>query len=172
MTLIRELGALAVFHQIRGIRRSRNYFLSNLSFYLPDKSLHYLVMMGVKEAFKMLIVLDEGLLQVLAAKVTVHYPRDCAGLSLRGIPAHHRLEQMVQQISGGKVAITPEITSFESRTSDFPPEMREIWVPFNAYQFSSRTPLNPAQCLIPLTKAGSQRNEGASCKNHKDYRSA
>jgi len=160
LPLIQQLGALAVFHQIAGIRCGRYHFLSNLSLYLPDKSLSYLVLLGMKEAFKMLIVLDEGLLQVLAAKVTVHYPKDCVDLSLRGIPAHHRLEQMVQQISGGKVALTPELTSFNLSNSEFPPELREIWVHFNSYQFSSRTPINPAQCLIPITKAGSQRNEG------------
>lgn len=160
LPLMQELGWLAVSYQINSSRNGSYDFLSNLSFAI-GKSLYYLVLLGIKEAFKMFIVINEGLLQVLAAKVTVHYPKDCADLSLRGIPAHHRLEQMVQQIAGGKVAIPPEFTSFTLRDLGFPSKLREIWVPFNfSYQFSTRTPLNPAQCLIPISKAGSQKNEG------------
>ena len=37
----------------------------------------------------MLIVLEEGLLQVSASRVSIKYPQDCLDLSLRGVPAHH-----------------------------------------------------------------------------------
>jgi hypothetical protein len=104
----------------------------------------------------MLIVLHEGLLQVLAAKVTVNYPQHCGELSLIGIPAHHRLEKMIQDISGGKAAIIPELAN----PTTIIPEFLTGWGPFSSIQFSSRTPFSPAQCLVPLTKTGSQRNEG------------
>lgn len=161
LTLIRKLGALVVFHHISATKRNQYYYISDLSYFLPDRSLFYLVMMGVKEALKNLIIIDSSLLQILSAKITVCYPRDCTDLSLRGIPAHHRLETMVQQITGGKIAISPELNTFSPRDSNFPAEFHDIWIPFHSCQVSSRTPLNPRQCLVPISKAGgSQKKEG------------
>ena len=104
LPLIRELGATAIFHQISAIRRGHYRFLSDLGFHPPDNALQYVLSLGVKEALKMLIVLEEGLLQVSAFRVSIKYPQDCLDLSLRGVPAHHHIERMVQQLSGGKVA--------------------------------------------------------------------
>lgn len=104
----------------------------------------------------MLIVLDDGLLQVAATKVGIYYPQDCSDLSLRGIPAHHRIEKMIQQRSGGKVAVLPELANPNPKV----PEFLQSWGPFNSWRFSSRTPFSPAQCLIPVSKAGSQKSEG------------
>lgn len=155
LPLMQELGGLAVSYQINSLKHHRSDILSGLNSIL-GKSLYYLVSLGIREAFKMLIVLHEGLLQALAAKVTVNYLQGCGDLSLRGIPAHHRIEKMVQQISGGKVAILPELASF----NPIIPEFLVGWGPFSSRQFSFRTPFNPAQCLIPVSKAGSQKNYG------------
>lgn len=156
LPLIRELGATVILHQIAGIRRGRRDFLFDLDFYLRDGRLRYLVSLGMKEALKMLIVLDDGLLQVSASEVRIHYPQDCSDLSLRGIPAHHHLEKMIQQLSGGKVAVLPELANPSPKV----PELFRSWGPFNSPWFSSRTPLNPAQCLISVSKAGSQKTYG------------
>ncbi len=155
-SLIRELGATAILHQIAGMRRGRRDFLFGLRFYLRDENLQYLVSLGMKEAFKMLIVLDEGLLQVTAAKVVIHYPQDCSDLSLRGIPAHHHIEKMIQQRSGGKVAVFPELAEPDPKI----PEFLKSWGPFNSPRYASRTPLSPAQCLVPVSKTGAQRSRG------------
>lgn len=157
LPLLQQLGVSAVLHQIDAIRSGRHWsFLSNLRIYLRDRSLHYLVSFGMKEAFKMLIVLDEGLLQVSAAKVIVHYPKDCVNLSLRSIPAHYHTQRMVQKLSGGKIAVLPNLAAFNPEI----PEFLQGWGPFNSPGFSDRTQINPAQCLIPVSNAGSQKNEG------------
>jgi hypothetical protein len=156
LPLIRELGATVILYQIAGIRRGRRDFLFDLNFYLRDRTLQYLVSLGIKEAFKMLIVLDEGLLQVSAAEVRIRYPQDCSDLSLRGIPAHHHIEKMIQQLSGGKVTVLPDLANPNPKI----PELLQSWGPFNSPWFSSRTPLSPAQCLIPVSKAGSQKTQG------------
>lgn len=157
LPLLQQLGASTIVHQIASMRRGYYWdFLSNLGFHLRDKSLRYLVSLGMKEAFKMLIVLDEGLLQASAARVTVHYPQDCVDLSLRGIPAHHHIEKMVQQLSGGRVAILPDLAASNPGT----PEFLRGGGPLCSRLFLSRTPLNPVQCLVPVTKTGSRNSEG------------
>lgn len=156
LPLLQELGATAILHQIATIRRGHYGFLSGLSFHLRDEVLQYLLSLGMKEAFKMLIVLEEGLLQVSAARVSIAYPPDCLDLSLRGIPAHHHLEKMVQQRSGGKIAIFPDLADPHPKTPGF----LQSWGPFSSPWFSSRTPLSPAQCLIPVSKSGQQKTEG------------
>lgn len=157
LPLIQKLGVSAVLHQIASIRSGRHWsFLSNLHIYLRDRSLRYLVSFGIKEAFKMLIVLDEGLLQVSAANVIVHYPKDCGDLSLRSIPAHYHIQRMVQKLSGGKIAVLPNLAAFNPET----PEFLQGWGPFSSQWFSDRTQINPAKCLIPVSKAGSQKKEG------------
>jgi hypothetical protein len=156
LSLVRELGSLAIIHQIAGIRRRRYDFLFKLNLHLRDRALRFLVSLGMKEAFKMLIVLDEGLLQVSAARVAINYPQECFDLSLRGIPAHHHLETMVQQLSGGKVAILPEFAQKNPGT----PEFLKGWGPFSSPMFSDRTQLNPKQCLTPVTKKSDQKSEG------------
>ena len=63
---------------------------------------------------------------------------------------------MIQQLSGGKVAVLPELANPSPKV----PELFRSWGPFNSPWFSSRTPLNPAQCLISVSKAGSQKTYG------------
>jgi hypothetical protein len=121
---------------------------------LSDPCLKYLVFLGVKEAFKMLIVLNEGLLQVTMAKVIVQYPPDCKHLTLRGIPAHYRLEKMIQQYSGGKIAILPELMSPDQRA------VLPIWGPCRSPVFTDRSQFNPAQCVIPINKDVCQLRNG------------
>jgi hypothetical protein len=157
LPLLQELGASVVLNRIAEIQRHQYYgYLSHLDFYLRDAQLRYLVSLGVKEALKMLIVLENGLLQASAAKVTVHYPQNCTDLTLRGIPSHNHLEKMIQQLSGGRVAILPELASLRSGT----PEFLQGWGPFSSLRFTGRTPFSPAQCLVPMAKTGSQREEG------------
>lgn len=86
LPLIRELGATVVLHQIAGIHRGRRDFLFDLRFYLRDEALRYFVSLGVKEALKMLIILNDGLLQVSAAEVAIHYPQDCSDLHCAAFP--------------------------------------------------------------------------------------
>lgn len=116
----------------------------------------------MKEAFKQLIVVDNGLLQVSAAQVTVQYPKGCTDLSLRGIPAHHLLEKMIQEVTGGRAAIIPDLTDFQQKAHYHPvtPVFLRSGVIFNFPFFTSRTPFSPAQCIISSEKAGGQRSEG------------
>ena len=160
--LIAELGASAVLHQIEGLRTNREDFLSSLGFRLRDTSLRYQVSLGMKEAFKQLIRLDNDLLQVSAAKVTVHYPNGCSELSLRGVPAHNHLEKMVQELSGGRVTVIPHLADIQLKTYYHPvtPAFLRTGGAFHSPYFAYRTPLSPAQCLISTAKAGSQRMEG------------
>lgn len=160
--LIAELGASAVLYQIDAIRNNRTDFLSSLGWCLGDTSLRYQISLGIKEAFKQLIVFDNGLLQVSAAKVTVHYPKGCTDLSLRGIPTHHLLEKMIQEVTGGRAAIIPDLTDFQQKAHYHPvtPVFLRSGVIFNFPFFTSRTPFSPAQCIISTEKAGGQRSEG------------
>jgi hypothetical protein len=160
--LIAELGVSAVLYQIDAIRNNRTDFLSSLGWCLSDTSLRYKISLGMKEAFKQLIVLNAGLLQVSAAKVTVQYPKGCDDLSLRGIPAHHLLEKMIQVLTGGRVAIIPDLTDIQQKVLCHPvtPVFLRTGAIFNFPSFSYRTPFSPAQCLISTAKAGAQRLEG------------
>ena len=160
--LIAELGASAVLHQIEGLRNHRDDFLSSLGFRLRDTALRYQVSLGMKEAFKQLIRLDNDVLQVSAAKVTVQYPKGCTELSLRGVPAHNHLEKMVQELSGGRVTVIPDLTDIRLKTNYHPvtPFFLRVGGAFHAPYFAYRSPRSPAQCLISTTKAGSQRTEG------------
>ena len=160
--LIAELGASAVLYQIDAIGNSRTDFLSSLGWCLGDTSLRYQISLGMKEAFKQLIVLNSGLLQVSAAKVTVQYPKGCTGLSLRGIPAHHILEKMIQEFTGGRVAIIPDLTDIRQKAHYHPitPLFLKSGVIFNFPFFTSRTPFSPAQCFVSTEKAGGQKLEG------------
>lgn len=63
---------------------------------------------------------------------------------------------MIRQISGGKVAVLPDLANLNPKA----PECLQSWGPLNSLWFSSRTPLSPAQCLIPMSKAGSQKTRG------------
>jgi len=160
--LLAELGASAVVHQIEGLRTNREDFLSSLGFRLRDTSLRYQVSLGMKEAFKQIIRLGNDLLQVSAAKVTVHYPNGCTELSLRGVPAHNHLEKMVQELSGGRVTVMPHLIDIQPKTHYHPvtPFFLRVGGAFHSPYFAYRTPLSPAQCLISTAKAGSQRTEG------------
>lgn len=162
--LIAELGASAVLYQIDAIRNNRTDFLSSLGWCLSDTSLRYRISLGMKEAFKQLIVLNSGLLQVSAARVTVQYPKGCTDLSLRGIPAHHLLEKMIQEFIGGRVAIIPDLTDIhiqqKAHYHPVTPVFLRSGVIFNFPFFTSRTPFSPAQCIISTEKAGGQRSEG------------
>lgn len=160
--MIAELGASAVLHQIEGLRNNREDFLSSLGFRLRDTSLRYQVSLGMKEAFKQLIILNNDLLQVSATKVTVHYPEGCTELSLRGVPTHNHLEKMVQELSGGRVTVMPDLADIQLKTYYHPvtPAFLRTGGAFHSPYFAYRTPLSPAQCLISTAKAGSQRVEG------------
>jgi len=160
--LLAELGASAVVHQIEGLRTNREDFLSSLGFRLRDTSLRYQVSLGMKEAFKQLIRLGDDLLQVSATKVTVHYPNGCTELSLRGVPAHNHLEKMVQEISGGRVAVIPHLADIQPKTHYHPvtPAFLRTGGAFHSPYFAYRTPLSPSQCFISTAKAGSHRTEG------------
>jgi len=160
--LIAELGASAVLYQIDAIRNNRTDFLSSLGWCLSDTSLRYKISLGMKEAFKQLIVINSGLLQVSATKVTVQYPKGCTDQSLRGIPAHHLLEKMIQEFTGGRVAIIPDLTDIQQKAHYHPitPLFLRSGVIFNFPFFTSRTPFSPAQCIISTEKAGRQWSEG------------
>ena len=160
--LLADLGASAIVHQIEGLRHNCDDFLSSLGFRLRDTALRYQVSLGMKEAFKQLIRLDNDLLQVSAAKVTVHYPNGCSELSLRGVPAHNHLEKMVQELSGGRVTVIPHLADIQLKTYYHPvtPAFLRTGGAFHSPYFAYSTPLSPAQCLISTAKAGSQRMEG------------
>ncbi len=160
--LIAELGASAVLYQIDALRKNRTDFLSSLGWCLSDTSLRYKISLGMKEAFKQLIVLDDGLLQISAAKVNVQYPKVCTELSLRGIPAHHLLEKMIQELTGGRVSIIPDLSDIHQKAYYHPvtPIFLRTGAIFNFPFFSYRTPFSPTQCIISTAKAGSQRLEG------------
>lgn len=157
--LLAEMGASAVLYQLDAIRNNRSDFLSSLGLCLRDASLRYQVSLGIKEAFKQLIVDKNNLLQVSAAKVTVQYPSGCVELSLRGIPAHNHLERMVQEVSGGVVNIIPDLQDMKQKFYSHPVTpvfLRSIF----SLAFARSTPRSPSQCFIPTVKAGSQRVEG------------
>jgi len=160
--LIAELGASAILHQIEGLRNNSDDFLPSLGFRLRDTSLRYQVSLGMKEAFKQLLLLNNDLLQISAAKVTVQYPKGCTELSLRGVPAHHHLEKMIQEISGGRVTVIPDLADIQLKSYYHPitPRFLRIGGAFHSPYFAYRTPLSPAQCLISTAKAGTQRVEG------------
>jgi hypothetical protein len=157
-----ELGASAVLHQIEGLRNNSDDFLSSLGFRLRDSSLRYQVSLGMKEAFKQLILLNNDLLQFSAAKVTVLYPKGCIELSLRGVPANHHLEKMVQELSGGRVTVIPDFADIRLKSYYHPitPVFLRIGGAFHSPYFAYRTPRSPAQCFISTAKAGTQRVEG------------
>jgi hypothetical protein len=154
MALIQELGAVTTQHQIAGVRKGDYSFISSLLFHLSDPCLQYVVLLGLKEALKMLIVLSEGLLQVAVAKVLVQYSPECINLTARGIPAHYRIEKMIQQRSGGKVALLPELIKPEVS------KVLPIWGPFRSPVFTDRSQFNPTQCGIPLKKGECQMKDG------------
>lgn len=157
--LLAEMGASAILHQIDGLRKNRPDFLCSLGVCLRDRSLCYQISLGMKEAFKQLIVDNNNLFQVSASKVTVQYPSGCTELSLRGIPAHNHLERMVQELSGGMVSIIPDLQDVKQKYYSHPPTpifLRSIF----SFAFAKRTPISPSRCLIPTDKAGSQRVEG------------
>ena len=157
LPLLQNMGASVILHQIAEMGDQNHGFLSSLNVYLRDPALRHLVLLGVKEALKMLIVVENGLLQASAAKVTVNYPQNCTDLTLRSVPAHKKLEKMIQEISGGQVAIIPRLASCHPGA----PEFLQGWGPFSLPWFSGHTQFSPSQCLVPVTKTGFQRKEGA-----------
>lgn len=157
LSLFQKLGQTAILYQIDGLRHGPQNFLLELGVHLRDEALQHLISLGMMEALKIPIVLDEGLLQVSAARVRIHYlPHDCRSSSLRGIPAHHPLEKMVQQLSGGDVVIIPDLAS----ESTMPPEFLQSLWPLGSSRLRSRSQLRPKGCVIPVSQGGSQRREG------------
>lgn len=156
LPLYRALGATVVSRQIAVLRHGSQFFLPHLRFLLGDGELWSLVSRGTMEALKDLVVLDDGLLQVAAARVSIGYPDDCLHLQLRGVPAHHRLEKMIQLKSGGNIVIIPDLTSPKPTF----PKFLESWGPSRWRWFHSGSQLSPARCVVPLSKTDSQTTEG------------
>lgn len=151
--LLTYMGATAIINQIKMRPNSRGYvsnFFSCLGFGIKDDSLLYQISLGVKEACNRLVVVDKTLVQFAAAKVLVHYPEKCVD-RLKRLPVHDHLQKMIQQISGGRVTVVPDLAPIATAVVSHPisPPFscypREIFSPY-AYM-GSRTPISPAQCF-------------------------
>ncbi len=143
-----ELGALAVRYQIRSFdnRYGADFFFC-LTHIIRNRLLRYQLSHAIREALKTTIKLDKGSLQSAAAKITIQYPEDCSAFTLRAVPVHHRLREMLSWHS--RIVIDPYIS-----TPERAPYYHPVKPPFleHRYKLEPHSDISPAQCLISTTR--------------------
>ncbi|SHL49660.1 hypothetical protein SAMN02745216_05268 [Desulfatibacillum alkenivorans DSM 16219] len=152
--LIQTLGNYAIAYQIDRDIKGDRYGLSFLTEILRDDSLKFTVWLGVKESLKQIVVTSLYDIQILGAPVRVLY-KENNGQSLRGIPAHHLVERVIEDYCDGRIAVFPVLEAAVPQST----ELYMALKPFSSISFSARTPFSPAQSVI-RSEDGSRKNRG------------
>lgn len=97
---------------------------------------------GMKEILKGPIEIEGKYLHAVALPATIQYSEDCAGLSLRAVPSHHKIESIFSRMCVDPFLNRPVnyygLPAFLSNK-----RMLEGYSPFG-----SRTEINPKQCFV------------------------
>jgi hypothetical protein len=149
-SLLMELGAMVIGYRIEN-RIYGDYI--GLHYYLKDE-LWNQVTIGVKKALSSPIIIGNYALQFASAPVNIDYCDTGDEYSVRAIPAHNHIEEMICNIVGGKIYIVPFLQEDKWDIQGV------LWAAKNLIEWRGihrRTPVSPAKCIEPATKVGRRK---------------
>jgi hypothetical protein len=144
--LLLKLGALTIRRALEQWAAGQHHApVSPYTF--PDPTLQLWIAEGVREVMKRTLLIESQQVQAMAARVIATRPDRSSHLVLRGVPAHHHLEQRIQAACGPSAAIhvLPELRP----RPNFCHLLEGYWSPLRALRYPSHTSFTPSRCIRP-----------------------
>ncbi len=142
--LLLRLGALTIRRALE--QWAAGQYHSSVSPYtFPDPTLQLWIAEGVREVMKRSLLVESQQVQAIAARVIATRPDRSSHLVLRGVPAHHQLEQHLQTVCGPSAAIhvLPELRPRPNLCH----LLECYWSPLRALRYRYQTPFTPSRCI-------------------------
>ena len=144
--LLLRLGALTIRRAIEQWAAGQ-YHPSVSPYTFPDPTLQLWIAEGVREVMKRWLLVESQQVQAIAARVIATRPDRSSHLVLRGVPAHHQLEQLIQAACGPSAAI--HVLAELGPRPNFCHLLESYWSPLRALRYPYHTPFTPSRCIRP-----------------------